>query len=141
MLIRFFSHAPRTHTTQQGIDPTVDYKKVLKAFKKDFCCNGTVVEDPEQARSLGLGVAQRSHIREGFSFIQLTRVACAQGHVIQLQGDQRKNVSTFLIAVRAHTRACCGAARRHTRDERPAHFSCARGLTVSLRLCRCRRAS
>jgi hypothetical protein len=23
-----------------------------------------------------------------------------QGHVIQLQGDQRKNVSTFLIAVR-----------------------------------------
>lgn len=32
----------------QGIDPTVDYKKVLKAFKKEFCCNGTVVEDPEQ---------------------------------------------------------------------------------------------
>jgi hypothetical protein len=35
----------------QGIDPTVDYKKVLKAFKKEFCCNGTVVEDPEQARA------------------------------------------------------------------------------------------
>ena len=35
----------------QGIDPTVDYKKVLKAFKKEFCCNGTVVEDPEQART------------------------------------------------------------------------------------------
>ncbi len=34
----------------QGIDATVDYKKVLKAFKKEFCCNGTVVEDPEQAR-------------------------------------------------------------------------------------------
>jgi len=44
---------------------------VLKAFKKEFCCNGTVVEDPEQ------------------------------GNVIQLQGDQRKNVSQFLITARA----------------------------------------
>lgn len=62
-----FSRAWLTRPPRQGIDPTVDYKKVLKAFKKEFCCNGTVVEDPEQ------------------------------GHVIQLQGDQRKNVSTFLI--------------------------------------------
>jgi translation initiation factor 1 len=38
-------------------------------LKKEFCCNGTVVEDPE----LGQG--------------------------IQLQGDQRKNVSTFLVQV------------------------------------------
>jgi len=30
----------------------VDYNKVLKALKKTFCCNGTVVEDPEQARLL-----------------------------------------------------------------------------------------
>ncbi len=34
----------------------------------EFCCNGTVVEDPEL------------------------------GKVIQLQGDQRKNVSTFLVS-------------------------------------------
>lgn len=53
-------------TTIQGIDPAVSYKKVLKAFKKVFCCNGTVVEDPEL------------------------------GNVIQLQGDQRKNVLQFL---------------------------------------------
>ena len=59
----------------QGIDAAVDYKKVLKAFKKEFCCNGTVVEDPEQ------------------------------GNVIQLQGDQRKNVSQFLINVRPRERA------------------------------------
>ena len=48
----------------QGIDPTVDYKKVLKAFKKEFCCNGTVVEDPEQARTRhqprGLSLAART---------------------------------------------------------------------------------
>ncbi|KAK9819268.1 hypothetical protein WJX81_001279 [Elliptochloris bilobata] len=53
-------------TTIQGLEKGFDYKKVLKAFKKEFCCNGTVVEDSEL------------------------------GHVIQLQGDQRKNVSTFL---------------------------------------------
>jgi translation initiation factor 1 len=54
-------------TTVQGIETSFDYKKVLKAFKKEFCCNGTVVEDPEL------------------------------GKVIQLQGDQRKNVHTFLV--------------------------------------------
>jgi len=53
-------------TTIQGLQKGFDYKKVLKAFKKEFCCNGTVVDDDEL------------------------------GQVIQLQGDQRKNVSVFL---------------------------------------------
>ncbi|GBF89314.1 translation factor [Raphidocelis subcapitata] len=53
-------------TTVQGLKKSYDYKKVLKALKKEFCCNGTVVEDPEL------------------------------GQVIQLQGDQRKNVHQFL---------------------------------------------
>lgn len=51
----------------QGLDKTFDKKKILKALKKEFCCNGTVVED-ERA-----------------------------GQVIQLQGDQRKNVQQFLV--------------------------------------------
>ena len=34
-------------TTVQGLAEGVDYKRVLKAFKKEFCCNGNVVEDPE----------------------------------------------------------------------------------------------
>lgn len=53
-------------TTVQGLKKSYDYKKVLKALKKEFCCNGTVVDDPEL------------------------------GQVIQLQGDQRKNVLEFL---------------------------------------------
>jgi translation initiation factor 1 len=53
-------------TTVQGLKKSYDYKKVLKALKKEFCCNGTVVDDPEL------------------------------GQVIQLQGDQRKNVLQFL---------------------------------------------
>ena len=54
-------------TTIQGLDKGFDYKKVIKAFKKEFCCNGTVVEDADA------------------------------GAVIQLQGDQRKNASAFLV--------------------------------------------
>ncbi|KAF7822871.1 protein translation factor SUI1-like protein [Senna tora] len=56
-------------TTVQGLKKEFSYNKILKDLKKEFCCNGTVVEDPEL------------------------------GQVIQLQGDQRKNVSTFLVQV------------------------------------------
>ena len=44
------------------------YELSLQRERAEFCCNGTVVEDSEL------------------------------GHVIQLQGDQRKNVSTFLTS-------------------------------------------
>ncbi|RAL44852.1 unnamed protein product [Cuscuta campestris] len=54
-------------TTVQGLKKEFSYSKILKDLKKEFCCNGTVVEDPEL------------------------------GQVIQLQGDQRKNVSMFLL--------------------------------------------
>jgi len=57
----------KTLTTVQGLPSELDFPKILKAFKKNFCCNGTLVEDEE----LGL--------------------------IIQLQGDQRKLVSQFLI--------------------------------------------
>ncbi|KAJ8467254.1 hypothetical protein OPV22_029806 [Ensete ventricosum] len=53
-------------TTVQGLNKEFSYNKILKDLKKEFCCNGTVVQDPEL------------------------------GQVIQLQGDQRKNVSNFL---------------------------------------------
>ncbi|KAK9041687.1 hypothetical protein V6N11_016777 [Hibiscus sabdariffa] len=54
-------------TTVQGLKKEFSYNKILKDLKKEFCCNGTVVQDPEL------------------------------GQVIQLQGDQRKNASTFLV--------------------------------------------
>ncbi|XP_061947982.1 protein translation factor SUI1 homolog 2-like [Populus nigra] len=56
-------------TTVQGLKKEYSYSKILKDLKKEFCCNGTVVQDPEL------------------------------GQVIELQGNQRKNVSTFLIQV------------------------------------------
>ncbi|RXH68053.1 hypothetical protein DVH24_028200 [Malus domestica] len=58
-------------TTVQGLKKEYSYNKILKDLKKEFCCNGTVVEDPEL------------------------------GQVIQLQGDQRKNVSSFLVQLKS----------------------------------------
>lgn len=53
-------------TTIQGLDDKLDLAKLTKAFKKEFCCNGCVVENKEL------------------------------GKVIQLQGDQREKVKGFL---------------------------------------------
>ena len=59
-------------TTVQGLKKEFNYNKILKDLKKEFCCNGVVVQDPEL------------------------------GQVIQLQGDQRKNVSNFLVQVKGY---------------------------------------
>ncbi|KIY68625.1 eukaryotic translation initiation factor SUI1 [Cylindrobasidium torrendii FP15055 ss-10] len=56
----------KTLTTLQGLPKQYDSKKLLKAFKKEFACNGTLVDDEKL------------------------------GKVIQLQGDQRLKISTFL---------------------------------------------
>lgn len=57
----------KTLTTIQGLPSDLSLKKVLQTFKRDFCCNGTLVEDADL------------------------------GQVVQLQGDQRKNVADFLV--------------------------------------------
>ncbi|EGW06620.1 Eukaryotic translation initiation factor 1 [Cricetulus griseus] len=56
-------------TTIQGITDDCKKKKLVKAFKKKFACNGTVIEHPEY------------------------------GEVIQLQSNQRKNICQFLIEI------------------------------------------
>lgn len=57
----------KTLTTIQGLPKELDPKKVLKVFKKEFACNGTIVEDEEM------------------------------GEVIQLQGDHRTGVAQILL--------------------------------------------
>ncbi|PON91988.1 Eukaryotic translation initiation factor SUI [Trema orientale] len=54
-------------TTVQGLEKDLDYEKILKNLKKEFCCNGNVVQDKEL------------------------------GKIIQLQGDQRKKLSQSLV--------------------------------------------
>jgi len=54
-------------TTIQGLGEIFDFEKITKYLKKEFCCNGCVVEDKEL------------------------------GTIIQLQGDQRENSKIFLV--------------------------------------------
>jgi translation initiation factor 1 len=54
-------------TIIQGLDESIDFEKIIKSFKKEFCCNGCIVKDKQL------------------------------GAVVQLQGDQRENVKNFLI--------------------------------------------
>jgi len=54
-------------TTVQGLAIDLDLKKILKALKRTYSTNGTILVDPEL------------------------------GEVLQLQGDQRKNVYEFLV--------------------------------------------
>jgi len=56
----------KTLTTVQGLSAEYDLKKIVRACKKEFACNGTVVEHPEY------------------------------GEVLQLQGDQRENICQWL---------------------------------------------
>ncbi|KOS21856.1 Eukaryotic translation initiation factor eIF-1 [Escovopsis weberi] len=53
-------------TTIAGVPKKFDTKKILKEVKRKFACNGSIVEDEEA------------------------------GQVIQLQGDQRKDILEFL---------------------------------------------
>jgi len=56
----------KTLTTVQGLAKDYSPKAFLKAFKKEFACNGTIIQDPDM------------------------------GEVIQLQGDHRTKVMGFI---------------------------------------------
>merc|ERR1711872_914610 len=57
----------KTLTTIQGLSADYDLKKIVRACKKEFACNGTVVEHSEY------------------------------GEVLQMQGDQRELIAQFLV--------------------------------------------
>lgn len=54
-------------TTVEGLENDLDLKKITKAFKKIFKCNGAIVKDENEEE------------------------------IIQLSGDQCKNVENFLV--------------------------------------------
>lgn len=54
-------------TSIEGLDEDLDQKRICKAMRKLFNCNGNVIDDEDR------------------------------GEVIQLQGDQRDNVRAFLL--------------------------------------------
>ena len=57
------------------MNPKINLKLVVKECKKKFNCNGCIVEDSEH------------------------------GDIVQLQGDQRKNIAQFLVDERISKKA------------------------------------
>ena len=53
-------------TTVQGLADDLDIKKIAKALKKTFQCNGCVNQDPELGEILQLSGDQRTNIRDFF---------------------------------------------------------------------------
>ena len=62
-------------TTVQGLDDDLDLKRILKAIKKRFACNGAIVRHKEL------------------------------GEVLQLQGDQCENVKDWLYEQEIYNRS------------------------------------
>lgn len=54
-------------TTIEGLDPKLDLKKLISAWKKLYSCNGTIKDDENL------------------------------GPVVQLTGDQRESIAKFLV--------------------------------------------
>ncbi len=54
-------------TSVQGLDQELDLRRILKALKRTYNCNGTVIKSEEY------------------------------GEVLKMSGDQRQNVKNFLI--------------------------------------------
>merc|ERR1712109_293115 len=54
----------KTLTTIQGLSSEYDLKKILRACKKEFACNGTVIEHKEYGEVLQLQGDQRLKIRD-----------------------------------------------------------------------------
>ncbi|EDO43611.1 predicted protein [Nematostella vectensis] len=63
----------KTLTTIQGISDEYDKKKLVKAFKKQFACNGTVVDHPEYGECIQLQGDQRAHAQEFLLQIDLAK--------------------------------------------------------------------
>ena len=77
----------KTLTTVQGLSSEYDFKKIVKVAKKEFACNGTVVEHSEYGEVIQL---------------QVSRAAVKTIEIIILkyfsdQGDQRENICRLLV--------------------------------------------
>jgi len=67
--IRWYKEGSRSITLLEGLDEDLDIKRISKAMKKEFSCSSSIHMDKESG-----------------------------GEVIKLQGDQRENIISWLVA-------------------------------------------
>jgi len=75
----------KTVTTVQGLPDKYDPKKLLKAMKKEFGCNGHVVESADSSDEEAPAPAKAP--------------VADFGQVLQFQGDQRVKVKDWLVTM------------------------------------------
>ncbi|XP_002134050.1 eukaryotic translation initiation factor eIF1-like [Drosophila pseudoobscura] len=71
----------KTLTTVQGLSQEYDLKKIVRSCKKEFACNGTVIEHQEYGKVLQLQGDQRENICQW-----LTKIGLAKGHQLKVHG-------------------------------------------------------
>jgi len=54
----------KTITTVQGVGVEYDLKKIVRYLKKEYSCNGTIVEHPEYGEVIQLTGDQRQHAKD-----------------------------------------------------------------------------
>ena len=79
----------KTLTTVQGLSAEYDFKKIVKVAKKEFACNGTVVEHSEYGEVIQLQV---KFVLNTINGIDETKYV-----YILLQGDQRECICKLLV--------------------------------------------
>ncbi|KAL5076279.1 hypothetical protein RYX36_015263 [Vicia faba] len=72
-------------TTVQGLKKEFSYSKILKDLKKEFCCNGTVVEDPE----LGQFDILSFDVVDAFRYMGLLRVTTTSSSMLFLHSSEK----------------------------------------------------
>ena len=77
----------KTLTTVQGLSSEYDFKKIVKVAKKEFACNGTVVEHPEYGEVIQLQV---NNIINEVLTLTVFYKCC-------FQGDQREKICQLLV--------------------------------------------
>ena len=80
----------KTLTTVQGLPKKFDQKKILKVIKKKF---GEYLIHDSQGKNVRVAFANIRDLACNGTIVNDTEM----GEVIQLQGDQRKDVQEFLI--------------------------------------------
>ncbi|KAJ6860084.1 hypothetical protein NC651_036428 [Populus alba x Populus x berolinensis] len=55
-------------TTVLGLKKEYSYSKILKDLKKEFCCNGTVVQDPDLGQFCTYPCGFKNFLERSFNF-------------------------------------------------------------------------
>ena len=116
----------------QGLEPDLDLKRICKAMKRVFNCNGAHAAGCRRARERSLPAAALCRLslscREPFSTFFISAGSIEEdkemGEIIQLQGDQRDNARAWILENEIVARADAELVRRRAARSGIRHLRC-----------------